>query len=135
MISGIRILPQATEALRITAPELVRFGVMDGVIEEPLGAAHSDPMGSFPAIRTAILGIYNSKSGPTFLPVALLGSVSAAAQGLPFIICRATLGASASLPPQDSINAHATPALISRLLLGEHVSVVFACVPETYTEI
>lgn len=60
---------QATEALRITSSELVSFGVMDTVIEEPLGGAHSDPMGAFPAIKQAILHVYNSKCG---LPSPLL---------------------------------------------------------------
>ncbi len=46
---------QATEALRITAAELIKFKVMDEVIPEPLGAAHSDPMSAFPAIREAVL--------------------------------------------------------------------------------
>lgn len=32
--------PQATEALRITAPELIKLEVMDEVIPEPLGGAH-----------------------------------------------------------------------------------------------
>lgn len=52
---------QATEALRITSSELVTFGVMDTVIEEPLGGAHADPMGAFPAIKAAIMNIYNNK--------------------------------------------------------------------------
>ena len=52
---------QATEALRITAQELVSFGVMDGIIEEPLGGAHSEPMASFPAVKEALMNIYKTK--------------------------------------------------------------------------
>lgn len=37
---------------------------MDNIIPEPLGGAHSDPMGSFPAIKEAVMGIYNSKCAP-----------------------------------------------------------------------
>jgi acetyl-CoA carboxylase carboxyl transferase subunit alpha len=48
----------ATEALRITSQDLLKFGVMDEAIPEPLGAAHTDPMGSFPAIKEAILRNY-----------------------------------------------------------------------------
>jgi acetyl-CoA carboxylase carboxyl transferase subunit alpha len=33
---------EATEALKITAPDLVRLGVVDEVIEEPPGGAHTD---------------------------------------------------------------------------------------------
>eukprot|EP00879_Flechtneria_rotunda_P014922 GHRR01015592.1.p1 GENE.GHRR01015592.1~~GHRR01015592.1.p1 ORF type:complete len:330 (+),score=131.53 GHRR01015592.1:399-1388(+) len=46
---------QATEALRITAPELVRLEVMDEIIPEPLGGAHSDPVAAFPAIKESIM--------------------------------------------------------------------------------
>jgi hypothetical protein len=49
---------QATEALRITAPELVRLGVMDTIIPEPLGGAHADPVAAFPAIKDAIMATY-----------------------------------------------------------------------------
>lgn len=51
--------PQATEALRITAPELVKFGVMDVVIPEPLGGAHADPVSAFPMVKEAILKTYS----------------------------------------------------------------------------
>ena len=33
---------EATEALKITAPDMVRFGIVDGVIPEPPGGAHND---------------------------------------------------------------------------------------------
>jgi len=35
--------PEAAEALRLTAKDLSAFGLVDGVIEEPLGGAHRDP--------------------------------------------------------------------------------------------
>ncbi len=50
--------PQATEALRITSQELVKFGVMDDVVPEPLGGAHSDPPAAFPLIKETILKTY-----------------------------------------------------------------------------
>ena len=34
---------EATEALKITAPDMVRLGVVDEVIPEPPGGAHNDP--------------------------------------------------------------------------------------------
>jgi len=49
---------QATEALRITAPELVNFGVMDAIVPEPLGGAHADPVLAFPYIKEALLSTY-----------------------------------------------------------------------------
>lgn len=51
-------LTQATEALRITAPELVKFGVMDTIIPEPLGGAHADPAAAFPNIKATIMATY-----------------------------------------------------------------------------
>jgi acetyl-CoA carboxylase carboxyl transferase subunit alpha len=48
----------ATEALRITSSDLLRFGVMDESVPEPLGAAHTDPMGAFPAIKEAVMRNY-----------------------------------------------------------------------------
>jgi acetyl-CoA carboxylase carboxyl transferase subunit alpha len=35
--------PEAAEQLKLTAPDLLRFGIIDGVIEEPPGGAHHDP--------------------------------------------------------------------------------------------
>jgi acetyl-CoA carboxylase carboxyl transferase subunit alpha len=52
----------ATEALKITAPQLIKFGVMDRIIPEPLGGAHSDPMGAFPMIKEAILDTWGEYS-------------------------------------------------------------------------
>jgi acetyl-CoA carboxylase carboxyl transferase subunit alpha len=37
------LAPRAAESMRITAQDLLRLGVIDGVIEEPLGGAHKDP--------------------------------------------------------------------------------------------
>jgi acetyl-CoA carboxylase carboxyl transferase subunit alpha len=34
---------QAAEAMRMTAPDLLELGVVDEIVEEPLGAAHADP--------------------------------------------------------------------------------------------
>lgn len=55
--------PAATEALRITAPELVRFGVMDKIVPEPLGGAHADPMAAFPLVRQALMESYREFEG------------------------------------------------------------------------
>ena len=49
---------QATEALKITAPDLVRFGVFDHIIPEPLGGAHRDPMLAFPEIKKALMDVW-----------------------------------------------------------------------------
>ncbi len=35
---------EAAEAMRLTAPDLLSLGVVDGIIPEPLGGAHTDPV-------------------------------------------------------------------------------------------
>ena len=34
--------PEAADLMRITAPDLLRLGVIDGIVEEPVGGAHRD---------------------------------------------------------------------------------------------
>ncbi len=45
----------AAEAMRITAPSLAEFGLVDEVLEEPLGGAHRNPGEAAEVIRNAIL--------------------------------------------------------------------------------
>ncbi|CBI30435.3 unnamed protein product, partial [Vitis vinifera] len=47
--------PKAAEKLRITAGELCRLQVADGIIPEPLGGAHADPSWSSQQIKIAIV--------------------------------------------------------------------------------
>ena len=37
--------PDAAEALKLTSQDLLKLGVIDQVISEPLGGAHRDPQG------------------------------------------------------------------------------------------
>jgi acetyl-CoA carboxylase carboxyl transferase subunit alpha len=46
---------EAAEAMRITAPSLNEFGLVDEVLQEPLGAAHRDPQATAEVIRNALL--------------------------------------------------------------------------------
>lgn len=46
--------PAAAHTMRITAPDLLEFGVVDEVIPEPEGGAHTDPATSIDAVREAI---------------------------------------------------------------------------------
>ncbi len=36
--------PEAAEALKITSEHLLKFGIVDKIIQEPLGGAHNDPV-------------------------------------------------------------------------------------------
>lgn len=45
----------AAEALRLTSADLVRLNVIDEVIEEPLGAAHRDPVSMVERLKEALV--------------------------------------------------------------------------------
>ncbi len=46
---------QAAEALKLTAKDMQKFGLIDDVIKEPLGGAHTDPMGAAKKLKKTIL--------------------------------------------------------------------------------
>ena len=46
--------PQAAEAMKITAPDLLGLGLIDRIIPEPLGGAHRDHRATAEALRTAL---------------------------------------------------------------------------------
>ncbi len=45
---------EAARALKLTAPDLISIGVMDQIIEEPMGGAHRDPAITYDAVGRAI---------------------------------------------------------------------------------
>jgi acetyl-CoA carboxylase carboxyl transferase subunit alpha len=47
--------PKAAEALRITSPDLRELGLVDGVIPEPLGGAHTDTKAVAATLRERVL--------------------------------------------------------------------------------
>jgi len=47
--------PDAAESLRLTAPDLLRHGLIDGIIPEPPGGAHRQPAQAAIAVRAAVL--------------------------------------------------------------------------------
>src|SRR5205807_8277579 len=57
--------PRAAAALRITAPDLLRLKVMDAVVPEPEGGAHTDAPAAAGNLRAAIIA-----SLPELLPFA-----------------------------------------------------------------
>lgn len=46
---------QAAEALKLTAPDMLKFKLIDGIIKEPLGGAHNDPAIMYATIKKVIL--------------------------------------------------------------------------------
>jgi acetyl-CoA carboxylase carboxyl transferase subunit beta len=51
--------PTAAAALRITAPDLLRLGITDGVIPEPEQGAHTDAAVTAANLKTAIISSLN----------------------------------------------------------------------------
>lgn len=47
--------PEAAEVLKLTAPDLSKFGIIDKIVEEPLGGAHRDPQKAALAIKETVL--------------------------------------------------------------------------------
>ena len=47
--------PAAAQAMRITAPDLLSFGIIDGIVAEPVGGAHSDVPALMAEVRTTLL--------------------------------------------------------------------------------
>lgn len=47
--------PQAAEALRITATDLKNLGILDQILPEPIGGAHSDPIKTAATLKQALL--------------------------------------------------------------------------------
>ncbi len=46
---------QAAEALKLTAPDMLKFKLIDGIIKEPLGGAHNDPQATYTQLKKVIL--------------------------------------------------------------------------------
>jgi acetyl-CoA carboxylase carboxyl transferase subunit alpha len=46
---------QAAEALKLTATDMLKAGLIDGIIKEPLGGAHTDAMAMAKTIKKTIL--------------------------------------------------------------------------------
>ncbi|MBC7187592.1 MAG: acetyl-CoA carboxylase carboxyltransferase subunit alpha [Calditrichaeota bacterium] len=47
--------PQAAEAMKVTAPDLLKMGVIDRIIPEPAGGAHRNPQEAAALVKEAIL--------------------------------------------------------------------------------
>lgn len=54
---------EAATALKITAPHLLKFGIIDGMIKEPLGGAHTDYEFMASELKNTIINALNELSG------------------------------------------------------------------------
>ena len=62
--------PDAAEAMKITASELLRLGVIDGIVPEPVGGAHRDWEGAAGSLRAALreqLALLGGRSRDTLI--------------------------------------------------------------------
>jgi acetyl-CoA carboxylase carboxyl transferase subunit alpha len=55
--------PAAAEALKMTAPELLELGLVDGIVAEPPGGAHEDPDAAAESLRATLRAALNEMSG------------------------------------------------------------------------
>ena len=55
--------PEAAEALKITAPDLKRLGVVDEIVKEPAGGAQNDHAAAAANVKKAVLAALKSLSG------------------------------------------------------------------------
>jgi len=54
--------PKAAAALKLTAPHLLELGIIDGIVKEPLGGAHSDFDAAAAALKEAIVEAFSELS-------------------------------------------------------------------------
>src|SRR6266511_1483561 len=85
--------PQAARALRITASDVLELGVADGVVSEPPGGAHRDPVAASASLRSAVIGALDRllPLGPAELLCARYArfrAVGSAADALPEAVSR-----------------------------------------------
>ena len=59
---------EAAEALKLTAPDLMKAGIIDGIVREPIGGAHTDPAAAAEMVDAAL--------AQTLAVVSALGSAA-----------------------------------------------------------
>jgi len=59
---------EAAEALKLTAPDLMKAGIIDGIVREPIGGAHTDPAAAAEMVDEAL--------AHTLAEVSALGSAA-----------------------------------------------------------
>jgi len=55
--------PLAADALKLTAPDLSRLGIIDDVLAEPVGGAHRDPAAAAATLKAALIRHLDALSG------------------------------------------------------------------------
>ena len=55
-------IKKAAEALKLTSDDLLKFGIIDGIISEPEGGAHKDPICQAENIKKVVLQAFKQLS-------------------------------------------------------------------------
>ncbi|MCK9589900.1 MAG: acetyl-CoA carboxylase carboxyl transferase subunit alpha, partial [Terrimicrobiaceae bacterium] len=55
--------PEAAEALKLNARELLNMGIIDGIVPEPSGGAHRDPAAAAENLKTALTDALREVTG------------------------------------------------------------------------
>jgi acetyl-CoA carboxylase carboxyl transferase subunit alpha len=51
---------EAATSMKITAQDLIKFGIIDGIVPEPLGGAHRDPAAAIASAERALSDAFKS---------------------------------------------------------------------------
>src|SRR5216684_4148561 len=54
---------EAAEALKLTAPDLMKAGIIDGIVREPIGGAHTDPAAAAALVDDVLARVLAEVSG------------------------------------------------------------------------
>jgi acetyl-CoA carboxylase carboxyl transferase subunit alpha len=60
---GPEAAKEMAEAMKITAPDLLRFGIIDAIVDEPPGGAHNDHPAAAAALREALIAQLDDLEG------------------------------------------------------------------------
>ena len=63
--AGVAKAPDAAEAMKISAQDLLKFGVIDTIIDEPVGGAHRDPARTIERLGDAVESAIQQFEGMT----------------------------------------------------------------------
>src|SRR6267143_1712081 len=59
---------EAAAALKLTAPDLLKAGIIDGIVPEPIGGAHTDPGAAAQMVDEALAATLAEVSGRSWFP-------------------------------------------------------------------
>ncbi|MFI5222078.1 MAG: acetyl-CoA carboxylase carboxyl transferase subunit alpha, partial [Bacteroidia bacterium] len=54
---------KAAEALKLTAHDMLENGLIDGIVKEPLGGAHTDTKAMYEILKSELIGILHELKG------------------------------------------------------------------------